>query len=108
METRRIPGHQSITDKPEVAFVFNGHQLHGYAGEPIAAALLANGIRAIRRHPISGRPRGIYCGIGHCYECLATVDGSPGVRTCLVPLRAGMVVSSDPPGLEGADGGYRA
>lgn len=108
METLRIPGHQSITDKADVAFVFNGHPLRGYAGEPIAAALLANGVRSIRRHPISGRPRGLYCGIGHCYECLATVDGSPGVRTCLMPLRAGMVVSSDPPGLEGVDGGYRA
>lgn len=106
MDTLRISGHQSATDTPEVAFVFNGHQLRGYAGEPIAAALLANGIRAIRHHSISGRLRGIYCGIGHCYECVAIVDGSPGVRTCLTPLRAGMVVSSDPPELEGTNGGY--
>ncbi|MFZ5643988.1 MAG: (2Fe-2S)-binding protein [Bacillota bacterium] len=79
----------------EVTFTFNGRELKGYAGEPIAAALLANGIRTLRQHEKSGRPRGIYCGIGHCYECRVTVDGIPGVRACLTPLRAGMEVASE-------------
>lgn len=86
-----------LEKREEVGFTFNGRELTGLAGEPIAAALLANGIRALGRHERSGRPRGIYCGIGHCYECRVTVNGVPGVRACLTPLESGMVVTSDGP-----------
>lgn len=79
----------------EITFTFNGLKLKGLAGEPIAAALLANGIRTLRRHEKSGKPRGIYCGIGHCYECRVTVDGVPGVRACLTPLKDGMAILSE-------------
>ncbi|WP_418606078.1 (2Fe-2S)-binding protein [Georgenia sp. SUBG003] len=41
-----------------------------------------------------GRPRGIFCGIGICHDCLVTVDGVPNQRACLVPLRSGMVLES--------------
>lgn len=79
----------------EITFTFNGLIYKGLAGEPIAAALLANGVRTLRRHEKSGKPRGIYCGIGHCYECRVTVDGVPGVRACLTPLEDGMTVESE-------------
>lgn len=87
-------GQEASRCREEVEFVFNGRKFKGLAGEPIAAALLANGVRTLRRHEKSGRPRGIYCGIGHCYECRVTVDGVPGVRACITPLRKDMVISS--------------
>lgn len=87
-------GQDSSQCREEICFTFNGHKLKGFAGEPIAAALLANGIRTLRHHDQTGNPRGVYCGIGHCYECRVTVDGVPGVRACLTPLHEGMVVSS--------------
>ena len=37
-----------------------------------------------------GRPRGLFCGIGICFDCLITVDGVPNQRACLVPVRPGM------------------
>jgi sarcosine oxidase subunit alpha len=56
--------------------------------------LLANGIRRLRVHEEQGTPRGIFCNIGHCMECRVTVDGLPGIRACLTPVREGMVVLS--------------
>jgi len=86
----------------EVAFIFEGETLTGYAGEPIAVSLWARGIRVLGRHEVDGRPRGLYCAIGHCFECRLRVNGVDNVRACLTPLSAGMVVerqSADrPPG----------
>lgn len=96
--------HGPSEAREEVSFTFNGRRLTGFAGEPIAAALLANGIRTLRHHEKSGRPRGIYCGIGHCFECRVTVNGIPGVRACLTPLENGMAVSSEAPGREAGCG----
>ncbi|MFZ5633219.1 MAG: (2Fe-2S)-binding protein [Bacillota bacterium] len=96
----RITGedrHGSPDRRKEVTFTFNGRELKGYAGEPIAAALLANGVRTLGYREKSGRPRGIYCGIGHCYECRVTVNGIPGTRACLTPLEDGMAVLSGAP-----------
>jgi len=86
-----------VEAREEIGFTFNGKDYKGQAGEPIAAALLANGVRILRHHEKSGRPRGIYCGIGHCYECRVTVNGVPGVRSCLTPLEKGMEVRSEIP-----------
>ena len=41
-----------------------------------------------------GYPRGIFCGIGRCTDCVMTVDGQPNVRTCVTPVRAGMKVET--------------
>ncbi|MHB8917626.1 MAG: (2Fe-2S)-binding protein [Desulfocucumaceae bacterium] len=100
IEDRGGPG--STESLKEVEFTFNGRQLAGLQGEPIAAALLANGLRTLRHHEKSGRPRGIYCGIGHCYECRVTVNGVPGMRACLTPLEGGMAITSESPGREAA------
>lgn len=77
-----------------IEFYFNNEKMIGYEGEPIAASLLANGIKTIRNCNITGEGRGIFCGIGHCYECRAEVDGVPNVRTCLTPNRQGIRVLS--------------
>lgn len=79
-----------------VRFRFDGRVLEAHEGEPIAAALLANGIRTIRHQLASGAPRGIYCAIGHCFDCVATVNGVPGVRTCLTPVSEGLEVVPTP------------
>jgi len=73
-----------------VQFTFEGQTLEGYEGEPIAAALHANGVRELREH--HGRPRGFFCAIGNCSSCLMEVDGVPNVRVCVEPLKSGMVV----------------
>lgn len=103
----RVTEHPVLGEAPPaewVEFSFDGRPMRGRLGEPIGAALLASGVRALRRHEVDGAPRGLFCGIGHCFECRVTVDGVPGLRACLTPLRAGMCVESGP-APEGGDAG---
>ena len=76
---------------PLVHVLVDGQTVTAYQGEMVAAVLLAEGIRAFRRDA-SGRPRGLYCGMGICYDCLVTVDGVANVRACVTPVSAGMVI----------------
>ena len=78
-----------------VRFYFNDQLVDAREGEPIAAALMAAGIRTLRRTRHGSSPRGVYCGIGYCYECRVTVNGVTGVRSCLTPVAEGMRVESE-------------
>ena len=98
-ENWRVIDHPILGPPPErssVTFTFNGTEFPAYEGEMLAAALLAHGIRSLRPSGPDGVPRGLYCAIGHCFECQVVVDGRAGVRACLTPVRAGMDVSSMP------------
>ena len=77
---------------PPIRFEVDGRAVEARAGDTVASALLANGIRALRAGP-DGSPRGLFCGIGICFDCLVTVDGRPGQRACMVRVREGMVVA---------------
>ncbi|MEI3599892.1 MULTISPECIES: (2Fe-2S)-binding protein [unclassified Oceanobacillus] len=83
-----------IDERKLITFRFNNKEYRGFEQESIAAALLANGVRTLRHHEENGTPRGIYCNIGHCYECRVAVNGIQGVRACLTPLQEGMVIES--------------
>ena len=61
-------------------------------GQTIAAALWAAGIRSWRTTRVAGRPRGLLCGIGSCYDCLVEVNGVADVRACITPAQDGDVV----------------
>jgi predicted molibdopterin-dependent oxidoreductase YjgC len=76
-----------------ITITVDGMPLSAHAGETIAGALLSSGRRAWR-HTRHGQPRGLYCGIGLCFDCLVTVNGTPNVRACLTPVGAGMVVET--------------
>ncbi|MCR5105717.1 MAG: (2Fe-2S)-binding protein [Eubacterium sp.] len=93
----RIDEHP-ILGKPEkeelVSFTYDGKQMQGYKGEPIAVALKANGVMIHRYTKKEHKPRGIFCAIGRCTDCVMVVDGKPNVRTCVTPLEEGMVVQT--------------
>jgi predicted molibdopterin-dependent oxidoreductase YjgC len=80
-------------DTGKVVFHFDGRDIRAREGDSVAAALLAAGERVTRLTPVGGVPRGPFCMMGACFDCLAEVDGVPGVQTCLVPVRAGMRVA---------------
>jgi hypothetical protein len=65
----------------------------GEAGQTIAGVLLAAGRRSWRRAP-SGAPRGLFCGIGVCFDCLVTVNGVRDVRACRRRAREGDIVTT--------------
>lgn len=85
---RRLPD-----DAPgALAFDFEGTTFEAREGDSVAAALLANGVVTFRTTPVSGAPRGPWCLIGHCHECLVEVDGEPNRQACMTWIRAGMRV----------------
>lgn len=75
-----------------VVFTYDGVEMEGYEGEPIAMALKAAGVEVHRFTAKRHEPRGIFCAIGRCTDCVMVVDGKPNVRTCMTPLAAGMDV----------------
>lgn len=85
---------------PEVArgkavpVTVNGAAVEAFEGETVATVLYAAGLTALRRSARSSEPRGVYCGMGVCFECLVTVDGAHAVRACLTPVRAGMRIET--------------
>ncbi len=73
------------TDSGTLTLTFDGRPIAARDGDSVASALLAAGIRSTRLTALSGSPRGPYCLMGACFECLAVVDGVPNVQTCLPP-----------------------
>ncbi|HJO68662.1 MAG TPA: 2Fe-2S iron-sulfur cluster-binding protein, partial [Rhodospirillales bacterium] len=89
--TRGIAAH------PEgEAFDFEGRSVRAARGESLGAALLAAGERVCRTTP-SGEPRGLFCGIGVCQDCLVTVDGAPNQRACMSAAVGGAAVERQQP-----------
>ena len=60
----------------------DGTRIEGLRGQSIAALMLAKG-RTAWRTTTTGRERGVFCGIGVCFDCVATVNGESDVRLCL-------------------------
>jgi D-hydroxyproline dehydrogenase subunit gamma len=72
-----------------VRFSFDGRPMEARRGMTIGGALLAGGVRSWRLTRSGDRPRGVFCGIGACFDCLVDVGGDHAVRACLVPVRDG-------------------
>lgn len=93
----RVENHVVLDTAPKgklVTITVDGRQIEAYEGEAILAALLAKGI-IINRYTVKRHEaRGLFCGIGQCTDCAMVVDGKPNVRTCITPVRAGMVIET--------------
>lgn len=85
-----------VEAQPEPAFqvTFDGATLDALPGQTIAAVLWSAGITAWRRTRVDDRPRGVFCGIGVCFDCLVTVNDMPNQRACLLPARPGDVITT--------------
>ncbi|MBC5721610.1 NADH dehydrogenase subunit G [uncultured Clostridium sp.] len=94
---KRVTEHPILGNAPErktVHIYVDGTPYEAQEGEMIAAALLALGISTFRYTEHNHKPRGIYCGIGRCTDCIMTVDGVPNVRTCITPVHDGMHIQT--------------
>jgi len=80
-----------IEDKFEIEV--DGKIIIARRRQTIAEALLANGLRGLRMTRKQS-PRGVYCGMGICYECRMIVDGIPNVRTCMTPATPGCRIAT--------------
>lgn len=75
-----------------VTVMLDGQPFEMAEGDTLAAGLLAAGVRAFRETPVSGAPRGPFCLMGACHDCLVEIDGRT-VQACLMPVTAGLVVT---------------
>lgn len=85
----------------QVSFSFDGKPIAAHAGMSVAGALFQSGINAIRHTPVSGVPRGPFCMMGACYDCLVQVDGVT-VQACQILVTDGLAVSRVPNTHKGA------
>ena len=77
-----------------VDITFEGETVTAREGDTVTAALVAAGIVQTRTTPVSGRPRGAFCLMGVCFDCLVEIDGEPNRQGCMVEVRGGMAVRS--------------
>ncbi len=77
-----------------IQFTFDGNSMEGFEDEPIAMALRSNGVMVHRYTTKKNEPRGIFCAIGRCTDCIMIVNGIPNVRTCVEQLKEGMVIQT--------------
>ena len=68
-QSSRLPANEDFFRGKEVTFKLNGIAKSAYLGESVATVLLAEGINAMRV-TTQGQGRGVYCGMGVCFDCL--------------------------------------
>ncbi len=90
-----------IAPEPATAITISvdGVPVDGLLGQSLAGVLLASNIVTWRNTSFGDRPRGMFCGIGVCFDCLVIVNGQRDVRACLRRAAPGDSVVShrDPP-----------
>ncbi|GAB4588917.1 (2Fe-2S)-binding protein [Nocardia sp. IFM 10818] len=80
------------SDRP-LTITIDGVAVNGVHGQTLASVLLAADRSHWRTGPNGGR-RGVFCGIGICFDCAATVNGVPDIRLCRRPARDGDVIAT--------------
>lgn len=78
----------------EFTITIDGRQTRVANGTTVAAAVLNAGIFGFRRS-VSGESRAPLCGMGICFECRLTIDGSTHAKSCQILCREGMRVETD-------------
>jgi predicted molibdopterin-dependent oxidoreductase YjgC len=77
-----------------IEFTFDGEKIDAITGQSVAAALLAANQRALRKTRFNSNERGVFCGIGVCFDCLVVIDGITNQRACLIEVKPGMKVQT--------------
>jgi len=80
----------SRDDIAPVRVEFEGEELLAHQGDTVAAALLAGNRWQFRTTPVSGAPRGPFCMMGVCFECLVEIDGVANRQACMIEACDGM------------------
>lgn len=80
-----------IVRTEEILFEFDGETYNGFAGESIAAALLRVGVTHLRDAPKSQTPRGMFCVMGVCQECVVEIN-QRRVEACRTKVSNGLKI----------------
>ncbi len=80
---------QGIQRGAAFEITIDGKPVMAYPGETLATVLLSTGQRTFRTTSNAAEPRGLYCGMGICFDCLVVLDGRPNVRACVTLAQPG-------------------
>jgi len=83
-----------LEKRKKVKIIVDGEEMEAYEGEMIASALLAHGKKFFRYTKRYKEPRGVFCAIGRCTDCVMNVNGIPNIRTCVTPAEEGMKIET--------------
>ena len=78
----------------DLQFTFDDQIISAKSGQSVGAALLAADVRKLRTTRFDQNPRGVFCGIGVCFDCLVVIDGITNQRACIVEVKPGMKVQT--------------
>ena len=78
----------------EIQFTFDDKTISAVSGQSVGAALLATNQRSLRKTRFNEDKRGIFCGIGVCFDCLVVIDGITNQRACIIEAKSGMKVQT--------------
>ena len=84
----------NITRGKPIEVIINQVKVVAYEGELVSTVLHAQGIRPFNRKHKTGRPSGVYCGMGVCYECLVTLNGVSNIRACQTFVEDMMIIET--------------
>lgn len=89
----RTEGESAGTSEGRNSFIFsfNDRDVAALEGDTIGSALWASECKELRRSPRAGGPRGMFCVMGVCQECVVRVNGRL-CTACNTPARPGMEV----------------
>ncbi|CAN1570309.1 2Fe-2S iron-sulfur cluster binding domain containing protein [Burkholderiaceae bacterium] len=88
----RLPEAQQALALAPVVVTINGKAVQCREGDSVAAALLAAGLSECRDTAVKDVPRGPFCLMGICYDCLVMIDDQPNQQGCMIPVRSGMKI----------------
>jgi predicted molibdopterin-dependent oxidoreductase YjgC len=87
---KRLDEAAAQAKRAPVRITIDGAEVRCRAGDSVAAALYASGRADCRDTVVHGVPRGPYCMMGICYDCLVTIDGAANRQACMTQVREGM------------------
>lgn len=90
----RIQPQPGVRRGAPVRITVDGRSVDCFLGESVAAAMMAEHGELVVRTTAGGEPRGVFCGMGVCFECLVVVDGRSSTRACMTWVRDGMAVQT--------------
>ena len=93
----RVVSHPILGEDPKkkkITIYIDNKPVEAMEGDTIGSALWANGIKTCRYTPKNREPRGVFCCIGRCNDCIMTVDGIPNIRSCITPVKDGMKIKT--------------
>jgi len=85
----------SVIRGKKINLFVNGNRVTAYEGETVHAALTAAGIRRLKQSPTNRQARGVFCGMGICYECLVAINNIPDQRACMILVEDQMKIRTD-------------